>query len=66
MLKPLKLTCEYATNPLGIDAAKPRFSWIPETEQRAQTQSAYQVLVASSREKLDAHTQIRDRSYVGE
>ncbi|MHC4504561.1 MAG: family 78 glycoside hydrolase catalytic domain, partial [Planctomycetota bacterium] len=54
MMKPLTLTCEYATNPLGIDAARPRFSWIPETEQRAQTQSAYQVLVASSRENLDA------------
>lgn len=54
LLKPLTLTCEYATNPLGIDAERPRFSWIPETEQRAQTQSAYQVRVASSREQLDA------------
>ena len=46
------LRCEYRVNPLGIDVVKPRLSWILESEQRAQVQSAYQVLVASSEENL--------------
>ena len=33
---PLKLRCEYLTNPLGIDALKPRLSWVmKEREQNA-------------------------------
>jgi len=51
---PDSLRCEYLTNPLGIDTEAPRFSWLnPSTHgARGQVQSAYQVLVASSREKL--------------
>ncbi len=45
--------CEYLTNPLGIDVANPRLSWILESEQREQKQTAYQLLVASSLDKLD-------------
>jgi alpha-L-rhamnosidase len=50
------LRCEYLQNPLGIDAPKPRLSWKlrtgnPETE-RGIKQTAYQVLVASSRALL--------------
>ncbi len=47
-----ELRCEYAKNPLGIDTPQPRFSWILESNQRGQMQSAYHVLVASSVEKL--------------
>ena len=46
------LRCEYRVNPLGIDVAKPRLSWITESEQRGQMQSAYQILVAGSQEIL--------------
>jgi len=53
---PLGLTCEYAANPLGLDVAKPRFSWILESDQRGQMQSAYQIMVASSEGKLNADT----------
>jgi alpha-L-rhamnosidase len=42
------LVCEYRTNPLGIDAAAPRLSWIPRSSQRGETISAYQIQVASS------------------
>ena len=47
------LRCEYLNNPLGIDVAKPRLSWvleerIQETGDRGQRQAAYQVLVAST------------------
>jgi alpha-L-rhamnosidase len=49
-----RLRCEYAENPIGIDVLQPRLSWVLESEERGQVQSAYQVLVASTREKLDA------------
>ncbi|PWU15122.1 MAG: alpha-rhamnosidase [Verrucomicrobia bacterium] len=47
-----RLRCEYLENPLGIDAAKPRLSWIVDSRERAQVQTAYQILVASSDAKL--------------
>lgn len=53
------LRCEYAVNPLGVDVAEPRFSWVLESCRRGQIQSAYQVLVATSEEKLNAN--IADR-----
>jgi alpha-L-rhamnosidase len=49
---PTGLRCEYLSNPLGIDVLQPRFSWIPNHSQRGETQTAYQVLVSSSPEKL--------------
>ncbi len=54
-LAPLELKCEYAVNPLGVDIAQPRFSWELYSSQRGQMQSAYQILVASSEEKLNAN-----------
>ena len=46
------LRCEYRSNPLGIDVAKPRLGWILESDQRDQRQTAYRILVASSEAKL--------------
>jgi alpha-L-rhamnosidase len=46
------LRCEYLSNPLGIDVAKPRLSWVMESRERGQRQAAYQVLVASTPELL--------------
>src|SRR5208283_4733300 len=46
------LRCEYLCNPLGIDVAAPRLSWVLESDQRGQRQDAYQVLVASSPDLL--------------
>jgi len=51
---PTDLRCEYAVNLLGIDVAQPRLSWVLVSEQRAQVQTAYRVLVASSEESLAA------------
>jgi len=48
-----KLLCEYKINPLGIDTSQPRLSWIMSSIERAQHQSAFQVLVASSLKMLD-------------
>jgi alpha-L-rhamnosidase len=49
------LRCEYLVDPLGIDEVKPRFSWklIDSNEKRGQKQTAYRLLAASSRDKLD-------------
>jgi len=47
------LSCEYLTDPVGIDVTEPRLSWQLESGQRGQKQTAYRVLVASSRAKLD-------------
>ncbi len=52
-ITPERLRCEYRVNPLGIDATEPRLSWIVTSAERGQIQSAYRVLVASSRERLD-------------
>ena len=49
-----RLRCEHRRDPLGIDAVRPRLSWLLESEERGQTQSAYQVLVAGSEEDLRA------------
>jgi len=47
-----ELTVEYRSNPLGIDTTVPRFSWQIQSGIRAQKQTAYHILVASSPEKL--------------
>lgn len=46
------LRCEYLETPLGVDALQPRLSWNIESDERGQTQTAYQVLVASSQSRL--------------
>jgi len=50
-----ELTCEYAINPLGVDTPRPRFGWLLESDRRAQLQSAYRVLVATSKKQLQAN-----------
>src|SRR5215831_19863767 len=45
---PTGLTCEYLTDPLGIDVLQPRLAWVPNHSQRGQRQTAYQVLVSES------------------
>ncbi|HLK15896.1 MAG TPA: family 78 glycoside hydrolase catalytic domain [Fimbriimonadaceae bacterium] len=49
------LRCEYRSEPLGIDAAHPRLSWVLRCspEQRGQEQTAYRILVASSASLLN-------------
>ncbi|WP_316739488.1 alpha-L-rhamnosidase [Pedobacter aquatilis] len=50
-----KTTCEMLENPLGIDVQKPRFAWQIIAKERNVMQSAYQILVSSSAEKLKAN-----------
>ena len=51
-VSPVELRCEYGVNPLGIDSPSPRLYWKLESNVRAQGQTAYQVLAATSRELL--------------
>ncbi|QNP68625.1 family 78 glycoside hydrolase catalytic domain [Streptomyces roseirectus] len=46
------LTVEHRTDPLGIDAARPRFGWRVRAFTRGRGQGAYQLLVASSPDRL--------------
>jgi len=51
-LTPVELRCEYARNPLGVDAAHPHLSWMLKSRKRKQSQTAFRIIVASSREIL--------------
>lgn len=55
-LAPDDLRCEYLSEPLGIDVVKPRLSWIVQSSQRGQRQTAYRILVASSRDLIEKKT----------
>ncbi|WP_449343786.1 family 78 glycoside hydrolase catalytic domain [Streptomyces phyllanthi] len=46
------LTVEHRTSPLGVDAARPRFGWRMGSAARGQKQGAYQIIVATSPDKL--------------
>ena len=47
-----QLRCEMLNNPDGIDVVQPRLSWLVNGAVRGIQQTAYQVLVASSAQKL--------------
>lgn len=53
-INPEKLTCEYLQNPSVVDVAQPRLAWvnIAEKGERGQTQTAWQIRVATSENKL--------------
>lgn len=46
------LTVEHRTNPLGVDAAHPRFGWRMASSVRGRRQSAYRILVATAPDRL--------------
>jgi alpha-L-rhamnosidase len=51
-LPPFRLRCEYLVEPLGVDTASPRLSWIVESPVRSDLQQAFHVLVSSAPELL--------------
>jgi alpha-L-rhamnosidase len=55
-MKFASLLVEYSENPVNIDMAHPRFSWIISSGGRRQKQIAYRITVASSSEKLDGNS----------
>ena len=60
----VNLRCEYLSNPLSIDAATPRLSWVPQSSERGWRQSAYRVQVASSAQKLRSGADLWDSGKV--
>lgn len=64
-IAPVNLTCEYLTDPAVVDGPKPRLAWINVASpgERGQKQTAYQVRVASSEDKL-SHPDLWDSDKV--
>ena len=48
----VNLTCEYRTDPIGIDVINPRLSWQMQTDRMGARQTAYQIFAASSPDRL--------------
>jgi len=54
-LRPINPICEYSANPLGVDLAQPHLGWTDEATDasaRGVQQSAYEILVSSTPQKL--------------
>lgn len=51
-ISPIHLTCEYMTNPLGIDKRQPLLGWQIQSTGTGVQQTAYQIIVASSESRL--------------
>ncbi len=47
-----ELRCEFRHDPVGLDVEKPRFSWVLNSERRGERQTAFQVVAATSPERL--------------
>lgn len=54
-ITPDKLTCEYLQNPSVVDVLQPRLAWIniARDDERGQTQTAWQIRVATSKTGLE-------------
>jgi len=51
-LAPLRLAVNDRVNPIGIGTPDPVFSWLPQDSSSGEVQTAYQIRVASSEQKL--------------
>ncbi|MFV0590111.1 MAG: family 78 glycoside hydrolase catalytic domain [Draconibacterium sp.] len=49
----VNLTCEYNTQPLGIDTPNPRFSWQIESDKRSVSQASYRVIVGDNENEVN-------------
>ena len=54
MQKPIHLTCEHLSNPLGLDEIQPRLSWQFAANAGLKKQTAYQIIAANSLAALQA------------
>jgi alpha-L-rhamnosidase len=54
-IRPVGLKCESRINPLGIDSSTPKLSWRLISSEKGSKQTAYQILVASNEELLNAN-----------
>ncbi|NJM16479.1 MAG: hypothetical protein HC896_14850 [Bacteroidales bacterium] len=49
------LSCEHTLDPIGIDTKTPRFAWQITSTEKNKSQTAYQVLIATSLNSLQKH-----------
>lgn len=64
-LQPERLRCEWLENPIGIDAAQPRLSWVLAGDGLGARQTAYEILVAGAAENLSpGHADLWDSGKV--
>ena len=47
------LTCEYVSNPMGMNIAHPRLSWVLPFTTNSQRQTAYQIIATTAPDKLN-------------
>src|SRR6266481_3842643 len=47
VFQPHTLKTEFTKDPLGIDVAHPRFSWLISSDQRNTFQSAYEIIISA-------------------
>ncbi len=55
-ISPTNLRVNYCIEHLGIDESNPRFSWVVNDNDRAELQTAYEIIVASSFELIAKNT----------
>jgi len=55
---PIRLTTEFLTNPIGLDAPHPRLAWVLRNSRRAEGQSAYRIEVWTSARNGGANRQL--------
>lgn len=53
VVKPVDLTCEGITNPLGIGTAIPAFSWKIAAEENGISQTGYEIILSDKREDVE-------------
>jgi alpha-L-rhamnosidase len=58
VLEVTRLRTEYQVNPIGIDALQPRFSWEIKTNVRNVKQTAYELRISFTSEKLKGGSQL--------
>lgn len=51
-IRPVGLTTEHVVDPLGVESDEPRFGWRLRAPGRDRAQTAYRILVASTRDRL--------------
>ena len=62
---PTDLRCEYFEYPLGIDAARPRFSWVVPALRRGMRQTAYRIVVGTDEPRVrEGHGDVWDSGMV--
>ncbi len=58
------LRCEYLVAPLGIDEARPRLSWLVESDQPGARQTHYRVRVATTESALSGTADLWDSDWI--